>query len=96
MQKSNRKLRDWVYSLYGNKCACCGEANSKFLSIDHVYNDGNKERRKGVKGAGSWYIHKRIKDYPELRGRYQLLCMNCNHGKARNGGICPHKTGKAA
>jgi hypothetical protein len=24
---------------------------------------------------------------------FQLLCSNCNHGRARNGGICPHKTG---
>ena len=21
---------------------------------------------------------------------YQLLCANCNQGRARNGGVCPH------
>lgn len=23
--------------------------------------------------------------------RYQLLCFNCNCGRHRNGGVCPHK-----
>jgi ABC-type uncharacterized transport system substrate-binding protein len=22
---------------------------------------------------------------------FQILCMNCNHGKSRNGGVCPHQ-----
>jgi hypothetical protein len=22
---------------------------------------------------------------------YQVLCMNCNHGKRMNNGVCPHK-----
>jgi hypothetical protein len=22
---------------------------------------------------------------------YRVLCMNCNHGRKRNGGICPHE-----
>ena len=26
----------------------------------------------------------------EPTGDYQLLCCNCNQGKARNGGVCPH------
>jgi hypothetical protein len=22
---------------------------------------------------------------------FQVLCLNCNHGRFRNGGICPHQ-----
>ena len=77
-----------VYEAYGNKCSCCGESNIKFLSIDHVNNDGYKER-KGRGGSSDHIMRNIIKNkFPDT---YQLLCFNCNLGKARNGGICPHK-----
>ncbi len=79
-----------VYSHYGNQCACCGLADTRFLSIDHINNDGyldrgnNKERR-----SGSQVIKKIIRDkFPD---DLQLLCFNCNMGKSRNKGVCPHK-----
>jgi hypothetical protein len=90
-----KRLREWrlndkkiVYEYYGNKCACCGEDNPKFLSIDHVNNDGYKER-KSRGGSSDQIIRNIIKNkFPDT---YQLLCFNCNLGKARNGGVCPHK-----
>lgn len=76
-----------VYDHYGNKCACCGESNQKFLSIDHVNNDGHKER-KGKGGSSDRIIRNIIKtNFPDT---YQILCFNCNLGKARNNGVCPH------
>lgn len=82
-----RKLQDIVFSNYGNKCACCGEAEPTFLSIDHVNNDGAEHRKKI--GIGHifyrWIIDH---DFPDTM---QLLCCNCNMGKHRNGGICPHQ-----
>lgn len=91
------KLRHEVFMAYGGYiCNCCGETEPLFLSIDHVNNDGAKHRRQlgynsgNGKGASSrtW---KWLKDnnYPE---GFQVLCMNCNLGKARNKGKCPHQS----
>ena len=85
----NKKLVFTHYSNGSIKCACCGEPNISFLSIDHVNNDGNKHRRAVSAGLGGtrfyyWLIKN---DYPD---EYQVLCMNCNWGK-RLDGICPHQ-----
>ena len=92
-----QEAKDTVYAVYGGKCACCGESESKFLSIDHVNNDGNirrKEMQYGVGGNGGGiklYATIISEGFPDT---YQILCMNCNWGKARNNGVCPHQTVK--
>ena len=79
---------------YGGKCNCCGESNPLFLTIDHVNNDGYKHRgRNDGKykiGSFSGHYYKTIikAGFPD---DLQLLCYNCNCGRARNKGICPHK-----
>ena len=80
---------------YGGKCACCGESNPLFLTIDHVNNDGYKIRPRNKKGvavanerSGHYYVRIIKEGFPSY---LQLLCWNCNCGKARNKGICPHK-----
>ncbi len=87
------KLRDNVIEHYGGKCVCCGEAIPEFLTIDHMNNNGAKHReeiRTSRTGAGysfyRWIIHN---NYPN---DLQLLCYNCNCGKHRNKGVCPHKS----
>jgi len=37
------KLKTMVYNHYGWLCNCCGETTPKFLTIDHVNNDGYKD-----------------------------------------------------
>jgi hypothetical protein len=82
------ELRKKILRYYGEECACCGERIPEFLCIDHVNNDG-KEERKTITGHQLYrYIIKNR--FPP--GRYQLLCYNCNNGKALYG-QCPHKTG---
>lgn len=85
------KLKAIVYAAYGNRCACCGEAEVRFLSIDHVDNDGFINRKAGFDNCTTSLMG-RIKreGFPPS---FQLLCMNCNHGKSRNNGVCPHKEG---
>lgn len=72
---------------YGPKCVCCGEETREFLTIDHINNDGAKMRQ--IHGTGlrlhRWIIKKQFPD------TFQILCYNCNCGRARNGGICPHQ-----
>lgn len=80
-------MRSKVLDHYGRKCACCGEAEEMFLEIDHVNSDG-AQHRKEIGTASSHIIRWLIKhNFPP---GFQLLCSNCNHGKMRCGGICPH------
>lgn len=85
--KSKRQiLRVEVFNAYGGfVCKCCGETLEKFLTIDHINNDGNKHR----KALGRTSILKWLKDNDYPPG-FQVLCFNCNIGKRLNGGSCPH------
>ena len=74
---------------YGGSCACCGESNYLFLEFDHVNNDGAAHRRKVGSSARMLLSEIRSQGYPDA---YQILCANCNQGKKRNKGICPHKS----
>ena len=86
-QRWRTKLKSIVFEAYGNKCACCGETEPKFLEIDHVNNDGATDHRR-LERLLVWI---KKNNFPS---DYQILCSNCNHGRYRNGGICPHKTQK--
>lgn len=82
-----RKIRIEVLSAYGGKCTCCGEAETRFLTVDHVNNDGASRRRNSKEIGTSFYLRLRREGYPLT---YQVLCYNCNCGRALNGGVCPH------
>ena len=83
--------RDQVFAAYGGyKCACCGETEQMFLSIDHIDNNGAEERKSGLY-AGSGYSFYRWLRKTGFPSGYQVLCMNCNVGKHKNGGVCPHQ-----
>lgn len=84
------KVKQDVLDMFGGKCACCGETEPGFLSIDHVFNDGAEERRHKM-GAG-FVLGRRLINKALDKTRYQLLCYNCNMGKQFSGnGICPHQ-----
>lgn len=84
-----RKVRNIVFLVYGNACACCGETMDKFLAIDHMDNNGAAHRRElGSKGR-NLYRWLKQHNYPS---NFQILCHNCNSGRHLNGGVCPHKT----
>jgi hypothetical protein len=91
-KRSQAICRDAVFAAYGGyKCACCGETEPMFLSIDHIHNDGASERKSGVYcGSGTgFYQWLRKNLFPK---GYQVLCMNCQIGKHKNGGVCPHQS----
>ena len=93
-EKRRRNALEYYYRLQvaameaygGYRCACCGEDEPLFLTLDHVNDDGSKHRAQ----IGKVNIYRWLRDngYPE---GFQVLCMNCNHGRMRNGGICPHQ-----
>lgn len=93
MKEKRARIKEAVFAAYGGyKCACCGETERLFLTIDHINNDGAAHRRKIVgKRTGAGYpTYKWLLDNHFPKG-YQVLCMNCNHGKRMNDGICPHQ-----
>jgi hypothetical protein len=83
------KMREEVIKGYGGVCVWCGERDPRALEIDHVNNDGAKERKE---------INKRLTYGRGLYGRlisaefppqYQLLCCSCNRVKCLYGGVLP-------
>jgi hypothetical protein len=87
--QKRRALYNQLFQIYGGKCACCGESNRLFLTLDHINGDGNIER-KAIQNRQYGTVGKAIRE-PD-KSKYQILCYNCNCGKRRNKGICPHKS----
>lgn len=83
-----RSQHEAIMAYGGYKCNCCGETNPLFLSIDHVNNDGTEHRQSFQSHGTGLYRWLKHHGYPE---GFQILCMNCNFGKRRNHGVCPHK-----
>lgn len=84
----NEKRRKLVLQHYGGLCVCCKEKEYKFLTIDHINNDGAKQNRELKTNGGSRIVQWLIKNnYPS---GYTILCYNCNCGRYRNKGVCPH------
>lgn len=88
-----RMLALVAYSGEVPKCACCGEIEIKFLSIDHINGGGTKHRNSilgpGKKG-GNINVWLRKNNYPE---GFQVLCHNCNMAKGFYR-CCPHSSKK--
>lgn len=83
-----RQSRLEAVSLYGGKCACCGDSNSLVLTFDHINGGGTRERReKKMVANASFYRSLVGMGYPN--GKYRLLCWNCNSSFGRYG-YCPH------
>lgn len=85
------RYKQELFKEYGNKCVCCGETILEFLTIDHINNDGHVQRQLYKQQFGktmNYYNWLRQNNYP--KENYQVLCFNCNCGKAIFG-ICPHE-----
>lgn len=90
-KKKNLKLKMAAIGAYGGVCVCCGEKDHRFLTIDHVEQDGAEHRRSiNNSGGHNMYYWLKNNDYPD---GFQVLCFNCNCGRSINGGVCPHQEG---
>lgn len=89
--RAKKKIRDAaekrnVIIAYGGKCVCCGETAQEFMTIDHIFGCGIKDRK--IHGASvNLYRHLRHLGYP--KDKYRLLCLNCNFSIGQFG-YCPH------
>lgn len=75
-----------IIAAYGGRCECCGETETRFLSLDHVNGGGTKHR--AMLGGG-----RKLRQFLKAEGwpsGYRILCMNCQFG-TRYGQTCPHQ-----
>lgn len=78
-------------------CACCGEREMEFLSIDHITKeDRQRDLWPNGRRMSGPPIYRRIVIEGKTDG-YQVLCFNCNMAKGHcnmakgHWGTCPHK-----
>ena len=89
-----KPIRDAVFAAYGGRrCACCGETEGAFLTIDHIEGGGRQHIRQI--GGGGIKLYRWLRNHKFPKG-YRVLCMNCNWGRYRNGGECPHVKNRQA
>ena len=81
-------LKRMVMEAYGgSRCACCGETEADFLTIDHIGGKGRVHRRTINRRGESFYRWLKVCHYP---AGYRVLCMNCNFSLGHFG-YCPHQ-----
>jgi hypothetical protein len=68
-------IRREMITAYGGKCVVCGITDSRVLDIDHIDNNGAKERRQGMRG---WQFYRWLRKHNYPKDNFQLLCRNCN------------------
>ena len=78
------RLRRAALARYGNICACCGECDPAFLTIDHIVPAGKRKSEYERKALYAWL---KSQGYPD---GFQTLCWNCNMAKGA-GKVCPHQ-----
>jgi hypothetical protein len=87
-RRAKQVAKDQVYAHYGGyRCACCGETEPRFLSIDHINGHPQKARERPPRSIYASYTAIIRRGFP---ADLQILCMNCNWGR-RFTGVCPHK-----
>jgi hypothetical protein len=89
-QRAHRvRLRHEIIAAYGAKCACCGETEPQFLTLDHPAGIPPTHRLKNGRRIGGFHLYQIIKreGFPSS---YRLLCWNCNASRAY-WGSCPHE-----
>lgn len=89
------RIKAIVFAKYsgadGIRCACCGETELVFLTLDHTNNDGAEFRKNqfGRRTAAGFTTYSWLLKHGCPSG-FQVLCANCQHGKRMNNGVCPH------
>ena len=66
------RLKERLFEMYGHRCAICGFDDKRALTLDHINQNGNEERR--LLGERGVYV-RAVNEYrPD---EYRTLCMNC-------------------
>lgn len=87
-QAAKQRARAAILDHYGRACACCGEAHTEFLALDHINGGGNEHRATtGTRGGSAFYRWIAKNGFPD---GYRILCHNCNMARGLYG-YCPHE-----
>jgi hypothetical protein len=90
VRNANAFAKHELLAAYGGPiCVCCGESETNFLTLDHINQDGasHRNRHGGSSGLYIWLRQNGYPDDPPL----QVLCWNCQWGRRKNNGVCPHE-----
>ena len=83
-QRAMREYAIRYYSKGAMKCECCGEAQFKFLTFDHINGGGNQHYKQLKSGHMPNWLFKN--GFPD---GFRILCYNCNMSDGIHKG-CPH------
>jgi 5-methylcytosine-specific restriction endonuclease McrA len=83
-----RSMSHWMnrcraVGFLGGACVVCGETDVSVLQLDHIHNDGYKERQGRHTGGdhgrlGSAAVDWVLSHQEEAKDKYQILCANCH------------------
>lgn len=87
----NEKAKRELVDALGGECACCGEKELAFLTLDHIGQvvPDNHRWSNGARVSGRRLLRE-IKAEGFPRDKYRILCWNCNAATAY-GRPCPHE-----
>jgi hypothetical protein len=80
--KGRDKLRRQLLQVLGGKCARCGFEDFRALQVDHINGGGRQEIVSFGNQMYRYYKHILAEIEQGNRGKYQILCANCNLIKA--------------
>lgn len=71
-REAKARLKERLFEMYGHVCSVCMFSDKRALTLDHVNQNGNEERK--LLGERGVYI-RALSEY--LPNEYRTLCMNC-------------------
>jgi len=74
-RKKREQNRFKLIAAYGGKCVKCGFSDIRALQIDHVHGGGQAELKAHRANMSGYYL---LCLQGKAKGKYQLLCANCN------------------
>lgn len=83
-QEKERVLFEKILSILGDECIVCGTKDRDILTIDHIKDDGNTERKEqNFRGRSKLLKSLEKKNWPEdfIKENYQILCYSHNCAK---------------
>jgi 5-methylcytosine-specific restriction endonuclease McrA len=89
VKRCRDRLRVQVIEHYGGQCACCGEDDLRFLTIEHRAGVPESHRdAAGRRKTGYGLLVQIVREgFP---ASIEVLCFNCNQAKGIYG-ECPHR-----
>lgn len=82
--KCRERPKRETFNAYGGAlCVYCGCDDLDALNLEHRYDDGHEDKRRGLAGQKLYRFLKRA-GYPK-RDRFDVACANCNQIKRIRG-----------